>query len=229
MEIILASNDFVGISFWLATGIMLASTVFFLIERADVPSEWKTSLTISALVTGIAFWHYLYMRSMWISTGTSPTVYRYVDWLITVPLQIVEFYFILRAVTKVKSTLFWQLLISSIVMLVGGYLGEANYIDRTAGFVIGMLGWAGVIYLIFVGEAAKASTNSENLAGQKAFKSLRIIVFAGWSIYPAGYLFAIDSNIELVNIIYNFADLVNKTTFGLVIWAAAKSDLAKRT
>ena len=136
MEIILASNDFVGISFWLATGIMLASTVFFLIERADVPSEWKTSLTISALVTGIAFWHYLYMRSMWISTGSSPTVYRYVDWLITVPLQIVEFYFILRAVTKVRSTLFWQLLISSIVMLVGGYLGEANYIDRTAGFVV---------------------------------------------------------------------------------------------
>ena len=164
------------------------------------------------------------MRGMWVASGSSPTVYRYVDWLITVPLQIIEFYLILSAVTKVKASLFWQLLVASLVMLVGGYLGEAGYINRMPGFIIGMLGWAGVIYLIFAGEAAKVNTSSDNSAGQKAFKYLRLIVLVGWAIYPIGYLVGTEENSGLLNIIYNLADLVNKTAFGLVIWSAAVSD-----
>ena len=119
-------NDFVGISFWLATAMMLAATVFFFIERDRVKGKWKTSLSVAGLVTGIAFWHYMYMRDVWVNTGESPTVFRYVDWLITVPLQIIEFYLILAAVTVVKSELFWKLLIASLVMLIGGYMGEAG-------------------------------------------------------------------------------------------------------
>ena len=124
MEYALAQDDFVGISFWLATAIMLASTVFFLAERDNVRGKWKTSLTVAALVTGVAFWHYLYMRGVWITTGDSPTVYRYIDWLITVPLQIIEFYLILRVCTNVGSGLFWKLLVASLVMLIAGFLGE---------------------------------------------------------------------------------------------------------
>ena len=138
MEYSLAQDDFVGISFWLATAIMLASTVFFLAERDNVRGKWKTSLTVAALVTGVAFWHYLYMRGVWITTGDSPTVYRYIDWLITVPLQIVEFYLILAAVTSVSASLFWKLLVGSLVMLVGGYMGEAGYMAKMPAFVIGM-------------------------------------------------------------------------------------------
>jgi bacteriorhodopsin len=110
-------NDFVGISFWLATAMMLAATVFFFIERDRVKGKWKTSLSVAGLVTGIAFWHYMYMREVWIDTGSSPTVFRYIDWLITVPLQIVEFYLILAAVTKVNANVFWKLLIASLVIL----------------------------------------------------------------------------------------------------------------
>ena len=118
----LASNDFVGISFWLISMAMLASTVFFFIERNSVKASWRTSITISGLVTGIAFVHYMYMREVWVSTGTSPTVFRYIDWLLTVPLLMIEFYFILSAVKKVSSGIFWRLLIGTLVMLVGGYL-----------------------------------------------------------------------------------------------------------
>ena len=85
---------------------MLAATAFFFIERDRVKGKWKTSLTVAGLVTGVAFWHYLYMRDVWVATGASPTVYRYIDWLITVPLQIVEFYLILAAVTTVNANLF---------------------------------------------------------------------------------------------------------------------------
>tara|TARA_B100000945_G_C20398739_1_gene606186 strand:- start:422 stop:1105 length:684 start_codon:yes stop_codon:yes gene_type:complete len=217
----LAASDFVGISFWLATAIMLASTVFFLVERDNVRGKWKTSLTVAALVTGVAFWHYMYMRGVWIYTQESPTVYRYVDWLITVPLQIVEFYLILAAVTSVSAGLFWKLLVGSLVMLIGGYMGETAMVDRTIGFVIGMVGWAWVIYLIFFGEAANVNASSGNAASQMAFKTIRMIVLVGWAIYPIGYLM---NNAADLNIVYNLADLVNKTAFGLAIWAAAVSD-----
>jgi bacteriorhodopsin len=225
----LATNDFVGISFWLATAIMLASTVFFFAERGDVAVKWRTSLTVAGLVTGVAFWHYLYMRGVWVSTGDSPTVYRYIDWLITVPLQIVEFYLILAAVTAVRTGLFWQLLGASIVMLLGGYLGETAVISPTIGFIVGMAGWLYIIYLIFAGEASQVSAASGNAASQSAFRTLRLIVTIGWSIYPIGYFLGymaggVDN--DSLNLIYNVADLVNKTAFGLAIWAAAKQDSA---
>ena len=228
MEYALAQDDFVGISFWLATAIMLASTVFFLVERDRVAGKWKTSLTVAALVTGVAFWHYLYMRGVWVTSlteepvgvGSSPTVYRYIDWLITVPLQIVEFYLILAAVTNVSASLCWKLLIASLVMLIGGYVGEAGYMAQMPAFIIGMVGWAVIIYLIFFGEAAQVNAASGNAAGQMAFNAIRMIVLVGWAIYPIGYW--LDA--EGLNIVYNLADLVNKTAFGLVIWAAAVSD-----
>lgn len=226
---VLATNDFVGISFWLATAIMLASTVFFFVERGDVAVKWRTSLTVAGLVTGVAFWHYLYMRGVWVSTGDSPTVYRYIDWLITVPLQIVEFYLILAAVTAVSTGLFWQLLGASVVMLVGGYAGETGIVSPIVGFVVGMAGWLYILYLIFAGEANSVSQSSGNAASQSAFKTLRMIVTVGWAIYPIGYFLGymaggVDN--DAVNIIYNIADLVNKTAFGLAIWYAAKQDTA---
>ena len=218
--------ELANFSFWLATAIMLASTVFFFVERNDVSGKWKTSITVAGLVTGIAFWHYLRMSEM-NAAGEATTVYRYVDWLITVPLQIVEFYLILAAVTAVTSALFWRLLGASLVMLVFGFLGEAGLLDATLGFVIGMAGWIYIIYEVFSGEASKLAAGSGNKGGIFAFNTLRLILTAGWFIYPVGYFLGYlgggaDSN--TVNIVYNIADLVNKTAFGLAIWAGAKMD-----
>ena len=228
---LLAENDYVGMTFWLATSIMLASTVFFFIERSDVAGKWRTSMTVAGLVTGIAFWHYLYMREAHLQ-GEVTTVFRYIDWLVTVPLQIVEFYLILAAVTAVTSILFWRLLGASLVMLVFGYLGEAGLMDVTVGFIIGMAGWIYIIYEIFAGEAAKLSEGSKNAGGQFAFNTLRYIVTIGWAIYPIGYFLGYLSGSETtdfgtVNIIYNIADLVNKTAFGLAIWVGATMDSSK--
>jgi bacteriorhodopsin len=210
----LLPSDYVGISFWLATAIMLAATVFFFVERDRAQGKWKTSLTIAGLVTGIAFWHYLYMRDVWVDTGTSPTVFRYIDWLITVPLQIVEFYLILAAVTLVSVRVFWKLLVASLVMLLGGYLGETQVlgISEILGFIIGMAGWLYIIYEIFKGEASKLNENSGNVASQNAFKTIRLIVTVGWAIYPIGYLLGMgEANTSgALDIIYNLADLVNK-------------------
>jgi bacteriorhodopsin len=108
----------------------------------------------------------------------------------------VEFYLILAAVRKVPTSIFWKLLIGSLVMLIGGYLGEAGTLAAKAG----------------------------NKAMTTAFSAMRIIVTIGWAIYPLGYIFGyltggVDAN--ALNIIYNLADFINKIAFGLVIWAAA--------
>ena len=224
--VLLAQDDFVGISFWVISMGMLAATVFFFMERGSVAAGWRTSVTVAGLVTGIAFIHYMYMRGVWVQTGDSPTVYRYIDWLITVPLQMIEFYLILAAVRKANSGMFWRLLIGSLVMLIGGYLGEAGYINAMLGFIIGIAGWIYILYEIFSGEAGKAAAKSGNKALVTAFSAMRMIVTVGWAIYPLGYVFGyltggIDA--ESLNVIYNLADFINKIAFGLVIWAAAVS------
>ncbi len=227
----LAADDFVGISFWLISMGMLAATAFFFMEQANVGAQWRKCVNVAGLVTGVAFIHYMYMRGVWVETGETPTVYRYIDWLITVPLQLVEFYLILSAVRKVDSNIFWRLLIGALVMLVGGYLGEAGFINPTLGFIIGMAGWIYVLYEIFSGDAGKAAAKSGNKALVTAFGALRMIVTIGWAIYPLGYIFGyltggIDAN--TLNAIYNLADFVNKIAFGLIIWSCAVANSSKR-
>lgn len=227
MDYFLATDDVVGISFWIATAVMAAGALFFWMERSTVKASWQTSLTVAALVCFVAFWHYMYMRDVWVATGESPTVYRYIDWLVTVPMQIVEFYLILAACTAVSLGVFWKLLAGSLVMLLGGYLGETGVVSAMVGFVVGMAGWVFIIYYIFVGEAAqiKDSAGNENLV--MAFDGIKWIVTIGWAIYPIGYFLGylgggVDSG--ALNTIYNLADLVNKFLFGLVIWHAAMRD-----
>ena len=97
MEYFLQSTDYVGVSFWLVSVAMVAATVFFLYEGMHVKESWRVSMLLMGLVTLIAGIHYYYMRDYWIASQESPIVYRYIDWLLTVPLQMIEFYLILVA------------------------------------------------------------------------------------------------------------------------------------
>ncbi|MCE2517040.1 MAG: bacteriorhodopsin [Alphaproteobacteria bacterium] len=228
----LAQDDFVGISFWLISMALIAATAFFFLETQRVSAKWKTSLVVSGLVTMVAAVHYFYMRDVWVATGDTPTVYRYIDWLITVPLLMVEFYLILRAITKVSGGIFWRLMIGTLVMLVGGYAGEAGYIGVTLGFIIGMAGWAYILYEIFAGEAGKLNANEAPESVKSAFSTMRWIVTIGWAIYPLGYVFGYmteSASMESLNVIYNLADVLNKIAFGVIIWsvAVAESEKAK--
>ena len=196
----LKSDDFVGVTFWIISMALVAATAFFFLETQRVTAKWKTSLTVSGLVTLVAATHYFYMRDVWVATGASPTVFRYIDWMITVPLLMVEFFLILSAITKV---------------------------------IIGMLGWAYIIYEIFLGEAGKINAASAPPSVQKAFSLMRWIVVVGWAIYPVGYALGYltganpaDSS-DMLNITYNLADVVNKIAFGVIIWTAAVSESDK--
>jgi len=229
----LAADDFVGISFWLISMALVAATAFFFMETQRVSGKWKTSLTVSGLVTLVAAVHYFYMRDVWVATGETPLVYRYIDWLITVPLLMVEFYLILRAITNVSGGIFWRLMIGTMVMLVGGYMGEAGYINAMLGFIVGMVGWAYILYEIFFGEAGKVAAEKAPPSVQSAFVTMRWIVTIGWAIYPIGYFMGYftgagpEEASNALNIIYNLADVVNKIAFGVIIWNVAVTESEK--
>merc|ERR1711879_1064047 len=162
---------------------------FFLMESTAVSVNWKTSLNVGALVTLVAAVHYFYMREFWVKIGSSPVLYRYIDWSITVPLQMIEFYLILSAVQpKLGAGMFWRLFIGTVFMLAFGYMGEAGFINAWAGFAVGLCGWAFILFEIFVGEASKVAATGDNVNEhvKSSFATMRFIVSIGWSIYPLG-------------------------------------------
>merc|ERR1712178_481300 len=227
-------NDPVAISFWIISISMVASTVFFLMESTAVGGHWKTSMNVGALETLGAAVHYFYMREFWVQIGTSPIVYRYIDWTITVPLQMIEFYLILSAVQpNIGVGMFWRLLIGTVLMLAFGYVGEAGIINPWVGFMVGMAGWGFILFEIFAGEAGQVAGSGEKVSEnvKAAFNTMRIIVTAGWSIYPLGYFFGYllgSVNDSVLNLVYNLADFVNKIAFCLAIWASAVNDTREK-
>ena len=206
---------------------LVAATAFFFLERDRVSGKWKTSLTVSGLVTLIAAVHYFYMRDVWVASGTSPTEFRYIDWLRTVPLLMVEFYLIMSAVGKVPGRVFWNLLIGTTLMLLLGYAGETGMMDVGLAFALSMAAWFYVIWYIIKGEASQVNASLANANVQKAYKTMTLLVTVGWAIYPLGYFLGYlggGADAGTMNIIYNLADFWNKIGFGIVIWSAAVAD-----
>ena len=227
MEQTLLPTDVVGGSFWLLTMAMIGATIFFLLERTKVASRWHTTMTLLGVVMLISAVHYFFTKDMWMSTGSAPIILRYMDWVLTQPMQVVLFYFVLTAVTHVSTALFWRLLIGSLVMVIGEFLGAAGYMSATLGFLIGLLGWLYILGELYMGEAGRVNAKSGNDATHLAFNGLRLIVTIGWAIYPLGYFIehlggGVDTN--SLNIIYNLADFLNKIVFGFVIYRAAMND-----
>ena len=222
----LQSGDYIGFTFFLGSMAMLAATVFFFVERSNVSAEWKMSMTVSGLITGIAAVHYYYMREVWVTSGISPTEFRYIDWILTVPLMVVEFYLL----TKVN---FQKLVWASIVMLVTGYFGEAG-IGPLSPALWGLLSGAAYFYIAYdvvAGEVGTAAAAGGKIANANTLLTRFVII--GWGIYPLGYLIGTADgqwysfmsgmvDADMRDLIYNVGDAINKIGFGLVVWAAAK-------
>ncbi|MBM3160965.1 MAG: rhodopsin [Bacteroidetes bacterium] len=235
----IAQDNYVAFTFFIGTMAMMAASVFFFFELNNVPQKWRTSVLVSGLITFIAAVHYYYMRSYNLETGDSPTFFRYVDWILTVPLMCVEFYLITKK-AGAKASLLWKLIFASVIMLVAGYFGETVYrADSVLWGVISGAAYFYIAYLIWFGEVASlAQTAGPSVA--KATRILAWFVLVGWAIYPLGYIlgtpgglfgttFVTDPKEAAVamDIAYNIADAINKIGFGLVIYTLAKSESDK--
>ncbi|MCR9183740.1 MAG: bacteriorhodopsin-like [Flavobacteriaceae bacterium] len=219
-------TDYVGFTFFMGAMAMMAASAFFFLSLNTFDKKWRTSILVSGIITFIAAVHYLYMRDYWADFAESPTFFRYVDWILTVPLMCVEFYLIL-VVAGAKRSLMWRLIFLSLIMLVTGYIGEV--IDRDNAWLWGLLSGLAyfvIVYDIWLGRARKLAEKAGG-AVLKAHKALCWFVLVGWAIYPVGYMAGtpgwydgIFGGLNL-DVIYNIGDAINKIGFGLVIYNLA--------
>ena len=236
---VMAPDDYVGFTFFIGYMAMFAASVFFFFEMNSVSTKWRKSLLISALITGIAAVHYFYMRDYYLATGENPTFFRYVDWILTVPLMCVEFY-LLTVLAGAKRSLLYKLIGASLWMLVAGYIGEAFNVDGSTAHsvkwgVISTIGYVYILYTAWFGEVAKLAENaSENI--KCGVRTLAWFVLVGWAIYPIGYMCmdggwlntALGWGSQNVDLFYNIADAINKIGFGLVVYNIAITESAKK-
>tara|TARA_B100000965_G_scaffold175514_1_gene146349 strand:+ start:235 stop:963 length:729 start_codon:yes stop_codon:yes gene_type:complete len=226
-----AGDDLVGITFWLGTMAMMAASAFFFLSMSSVDAKWRSSILVSGLITFIAAVHYMYMRDAH-AAGDSTTVFRYVDWILTVPLMCVEFYLILKAAGATKTHL-RDLVVLSTGMLVFGYVGEAGLGNASLWGLFSGLCYFAIVYMIKFGALAKLAASAGG-AVQSAHNTLCLFVIIGWAIYPVGYMIGTGSGMwyefmtgwvaaENMDFIYNVGDSINKIGFGLVVYNLAVS------
>ena len=213
-----------------------ASTVFFLLQRTQVSPAYKTALTLSGLVCLITTYHYLRIFESFnsayvlkdglvIQTGMQfNNAYRYVDWLLTVPLLLLEFVLVLRlphAETYKKGLV---LTLAAAFMVILGYPGET----LTTGFakviwwVLAMIPFSYILYEMIKGVGASIKT--QPLVVQPLFKKTRLLIILSWSFYPLVYilpLFGLSAFVS-IQVGFTFVDIVAKSVFGILIYIIAQ-------
>ncbi len=215
-------------SFLVAFVGMAAATLYFLLERGDLKPEHRSTATLGALITFIAAINYYYMR-IEVLDGVSefPTQLRYIDWILTTPLLLIKFPNLLGI--KNSSSLITRLVIADVAMIVLGYLGEVDLNDNgytsygLTMFILSCVAWLVIIYILFTTLSKAAEGKSPAI--KKAFTTMRYFVVFGWAIYPIGYLVAMiaGDDFSLVReLVYTYADLINKVGFALVALSAVK-------
>jgi sensory rhodopsin len=206
---------------------MASASVYFFMERDSLAPEFRSSATIAGIYCGIA--------AMVGTDGTPatllnfPTEYRYIDWIVTTPLMLVKFALLLQ-IAEDKRGLVWIMVIADLIMIICGYFGE--HLLNTSGastevwmlFGLGTLAWLFLLFIIF---SSLTEFSRDKVAPvRRAFSGMRLFIALGWAIYPIGFMVASFSGGDGVKIarelIYNFADLINKVGLGLVVVTAAK-------
>ena len=221
---------------------MGAAFVFFMSERSNVGKEHRTTMTISALIVGIAAFHYYYMRGVYVDHQVVSIEYRYMDWIITVPLMALKFPSLVGkdAITDAKFLgmgFTGVCFTGALIMIAFGYLGEAGLLmdgitGGMAGLILGGVGWGMIIVATGTPWSSGKGVDNDKIAPELMWSAnaLRWFIVVGWIIYPLGYLFSPKAEIidlgaegELwMGIAYNIADMVNKIGFGVVAWMGAK-------
>jgi len=223
---------------------MGAAFVFFMSERNSVAPQYRTTMTISALIVGIAAFHYYYMRGVYTELGDVSVEYRYMDWIITVPLMALKFPSLVGkdAITDEKflGMGFTGICFTGALIMIGfGYLGEAGVLGEVmgssaggwAGLILGGVGWAMIIVATGTPWSSGKGVDNSKIAPELLWSAnaLRWFIVVGWIIYPIGYLWSPgadlplgEGNQELLAVFYNIADMINKIGFGIVAWIGAK-------
>ena len=218
---------------------MLACTVYTLVSQARVLPKYRNALVMSSMVTFIAGYHYwrIFNSFSEASTGTTVNIsgdpksfneaYRYVDWLLTVPLLLVEVVAVLALAATVSKSLIMRLVPASAAMIALGYPGEVaeKQGDQILYGVLSTLPFIYILYVLFV-ELTK-SLDRQPAGVAATVKNLRLLLIATWGVYPIAYCFNVwgdagaDSFVA-IQLGYTIADVLAKCVFGLTILKIAR-------
>ncbi|MCE2735169.1 MAG: bacteriorhodopsin [Acidimicrobiaceae bacterium] len=210
------------------TAVMLGAFVYFLTQIKSVAKQFQSGVAVSAVVVGIAGYHYFRMWSDW-GKGTVNEGYRYADWLITVPLLVIELLIVLGVTAERRKKLMFSLVPATVLMIALGYPGEISSDDGTK-WLYWILAMLPFIYILWIlaGELKAAGTR-ETGAVSKAIKNATTVLLVTWMVYPIAYLFpvifdATNEGAETARQIgYTLADITAKGLYGLMILSIAKA------
>lgn len=217
---------------------MAAATLFFWFGRSQVGPAYKTALTITGLVTAIAAYHYFRIFESWqaafsltngVITATGVgfnDAYRYVDWLLTVPLLLIELILVMRLSQKDTVSTSLRLGAAAALMIILGYPGEIAS-DNTTRAIWGTLSTIPFLYIVwhlFKGLGSAIERQPESARG--LVKNARLLTFASWGFYPIVFMIPYTSfaggTVETgVQIGYTIADLIAKVGVGILVYMIA--------
>ena len=219
---------------------MLACTIFTLVSQQRVLAKYRTALVMSSMVTFIAGYHYLRIfdsfkeSSMDMSVNVSGAqgsfneAYRYVDWLLTVPLLLVEVIAVLALAKEVSRSLIMRLVPASAAMIALGYPGEISN-DQNTQVIYGVLStlpFLYILYVLFVELGKSLDRQPEGVAATVG--RLRLLLIATWGVYPISYILGMGEGMATaeqfvgVQVGYTIADVLAKCVFGLTIFKIAR-------
>jgi len=234
------------LSFALAS--MMATTMYLWFRSFAVKAQYQSAVLISGLVTFIAAYHYIRIFNSWVEAYTygagevvdgamkmkNPTLtgvpfndaYRYMDWLLTVPLLLIEILLVMKLSEEEYSSKAWKLGLGSALMIVSGYYGElvvtGDLTPRWVCWFVSMCFFLYIVYELLVGLAA--ATNSENDPVIKGkIRTAQIMTVISWCTYPVVYLFPMfgikaATAVVSIQIGYCASDIISKCGVGIVIY-----------
>ena len=226
-------------SFALAS--MLFTSLFLLVSQGRVLPRYRQALVVSAMVCGIAAYHYVRIFNSFneafvpAAAGGDYTLtpfgfneaYRYVDWLLTVPLLLLETVAVLALPRDTRKSLLTKLIPASVLMIALGYPGEIA-VDTAPKMIWGALSTIPFIYILYVlfVELTK-SLDRQPPEVAASVRRLRLLLIATWGVYPISYLFPVlgldgANAFVLRQVGYSIADVLAKCLYGLVIYKIAR-------
>jgi bacteriorhodopsin len=239
------------LSFSLAS--MMAATMYLWFRASAVKDQYKSAVIISGLVTFIAAYHYIRIFNSWVDAytyeykghtqGKGPKLtgvpfndaYRYMDWLLTVPLLLIEILLVMKLDSDTFSSKAWVLGLGSALMIVSGYYGElvvtGDLWPRWICWFVSMCFFLYIVYELLVGLAAATASEVDSKIADK-IKVAQVMTVISWCTYPVVYLFPMlgfkaSESVVCIQLGYCVSDIISKCGVGLVIYQISSAKSAK--
>jgi bacteriorhodopsin len=222
--------------------LMGAAFIFFILARSQVGEKYHPALLVSAIVVAVACYHYVRIFNSWTeayeltATGYAATgtpfndAYRYADWVLTVPLLLVEAVAVLALAPSIAGGMIGRLAIAAFIMIVTGYPGEitTNVGTRLLWGTVSTIPFLYILYVLWV-ELGKAMDKQPERV-RVLTRNLRLLLLASWGFYPIAYLLPVilgggslsASGLVGLQVGYSIADIVAKAGFGVLIYFIAR-------